>query len=83
MRPKYKRLEKRHTMDIILTLMGISIVIFTVTMIILFCVFQNVPDELVRCFFACCGSEGGFMAVIMVAKKLKEGKNEEPEETDI
>jgi hypothetical protein len=42
-----------------------------------------VPDTLVNCFFACCGSEGGFMAVIMVAKKLKEGKNEEPEETDL
>jgi hypothetical protein len=57
--------------------MGISIVIFTVTMIILFCVYQSVPDTLVNCFFACCGSEGGFMAVIMVAKKLKEGKDED------
>jgi hypothetical protein len=70
-------------MDVILALMGVAILTFTVTMIILFCVFQSVPDELVRCFFACCGSEGGFMAVIMVAKKLKEGKNEEPEETDL
>jgi hypothetical protein len=58
-------------MDVILALMGVAILTFTVTMIILFCVFQSVPDELVRCFFACCGSEGGFMAVIMVAKKLK------------
>lgn len=83
MRPKHKRLEKRHTMDIILALMGIAILTFTITMIILFCVYQSVPDTLVNCFFACCGSEGGFMAVIMVAKKLKEGKNEEPEETDL
>ena len=72
------RLEKRHTMDIILALMGVAILTFTVTMIVIFCVYQSVPDELVRCFFTCCGSEGGFMAVIMVAKKLKEGKNEEP-----
>lgn len=83
MRPKHKRLEKRHTMDIILALMGVAILTFTITMIILFCVYQSVPDTLVNCFFACCGSEGGFMAVIMVAKKLKEGKNEEPEETDL
>lgn len=69
------RLEKRHTMDIILTLMGVAILTFTITMIILFCVYQSVPDTLVNCFFACCGSEGGFMAVIMVAKKLKEGRD--------
>ena len=72
------RLTKRHTMDIILALMGVAILTFTVTMIVIFCVYQSVPDTLVNCFFACCGSEGGFMAVIMVAKKLKEGKNEEP-----
>lgn len=77
MRTRHKRIEKRHTMDIILALMGVAILTFTVTMIILFCVFQNVPDELIRCFFTCCGSESGFMAVIMVAKKLKEGKNED------
>ena len=71
------RLAKRHTMDIILALMGVAILTFTVTMIILFCVYQSVPDTLVNCFFACCGSEGGFMAVIMVAKKLKEGKDED------
>lgn len=69
------RLEKRHTMDIILTLMGVAILTFTITMIILFCVYQSVPDTLVNCFFACCGSESGFMAVIMVAKKLKEGRD--------
>ena len=72
-----------HTMDIILAIMGVAILTFTVTMIVLFCVYQAIPDTLVQCFFACCGSEGGFMAVIMVTKKLKEGKNEEPEETDV
>lgn len=81
------RLKKKeyHTMDIILALMGVAILTFTITMIVIFCAYQSIPDELVRCFFACCGSEGGFMAVIMVAKKLKEEntKNEEPEETDI
>lgn len=83
-----KELEKRKqsgTMDIILIILGIAILIFTITMIAVFCIFQSVPDSLIQSFFACCGSEGGFMAVIMVAKKMKEGsaKNEEPEETDI
>ena len=64
-------------MDIILIILGVAILVFTITMIAVFCVFQAVPDTLVQCFFACCGSEGGFMAVIMVAKKLTEGRNEE------
>lgn len=73
-----RRKTKYHTMDIILAILGISIVTFTVTMIVIFCVFQAIPDTLVQCFFAYCGSEGGFMAAIMVAKKIKEGKyNEE------
>ena len=71
------RLTKRHTMDVILAIMGVAILTFTVTMIVIFCVYQSVPDTLVNCFFACCGSEGGFMAVIMVAKKIKEGKDED------
>ena len=78
-----RRRNSYHTMDIILAIMGVAILTFTVTMIVLFCAYQAIPDTLVQCFFACCGSEGGFMAVIMVAKKLKEGKNEEPEETDV
>ena len=71
------RLKKKeyHTMDIILALMGVAILTFTITMIVLFCVYQSVPDTLINCFFACCGSESGFMAVIMVAKKLKEGRD--------
>ena len=64
-------------MDIILIILGVAILVFTITMIAVFCVYQAVPDTLVQCFFACCGSEGGFMAVIMVAKKLTEGRNEE------
>lgn len=75
-----KELEKRKqsgTMDIILIILGIAILVFTITMIVIFCAYQSIPDELVRCFFACCGSEGGFMAVIMVAKKLREGKAED------
>ena len=70
-----RRRKKTHTMDIVLILLGISIVMFTITMIVIFCVFQNIPDTLVQCFFACCGSESGFMAVIMVAKKFKENNN--------
>lgn len=76
-RPRKRR--KYHTMDIILAILGIAILTFTITMIVIFCVFQTVPDTLIQCFFACCGSEGGFMAVIMVAKKIQEGKYKDEE----
>ena len=70
-----RKRKRRHTMDTILAIMGVSIVLFTITMIVLFCIYQSVPDTLITCFFACCGSEGGFMAAIMVAKKFKEDNN--------
>jgi hypothetical protein len=72
-----RRSQGGGTMDIILIILGVAILVFTITMIAVFCVYQAVPDTLVQCFFACCGSEGGFMAVIMVAKKITEGRNEE------
>lgn len=74
MASKKKAMPMVHTMDIILAIMGVAILTFTITMIVLFCAYQAIPDTLVQCFFACCGSEGGFMAIIMVAKKIKEGK---------
>jgi len=77
MKSTAKKRSQGGTMDIILIILGVAILVFTITMIAVFCVFQAVPDTLVQCFFACCGSEGGFMAVIMVAKKLTEGRNEE------
>lgn len=80
MRPKRRR--RKHTMDTILIIMALAILLFTVVMIVLFALYQNVPDTLITCFFACCGSESGFMAVIMVAKKLTE-KDEEHQETDL
>jgi len=77
MKSTAKKRSQGGTMDIILIILGVAILVFTITMIAVFCVFQAVPDTLVQCFFACCGSEGGFMAVIMVAKKLTEGRHEE------
>ena len=78
-----RRRRRRHTMDIILIIMGVLLVAFTVCMVYLFIRFQAVPDALISSFFATFGAEGGFMAVIMVAKKLTEGKDEEHQETDL
>ena len=67
-------------MDVILAVMGVAILLFTVAMIVLFCVYQQVPDTLVTAFFGCFGAEGGFMAVIMVAKKIKEKETDGTED---
>lgn len=83
MRGRRRRKEPVHAMDVILAVMGVAILLFTVAMIVLFCVYQQVPDTLVTAFFGCFGAEGGFMAVIMVAKKIKEDRNEEYQETDL
>lgn len=49
---------------------------FTVTMIILFCVFQTTPDTLIECVFACCASEAVITFAIWWIKKKGNKKNE-------
>lgn len=39
------------TIDKILILCGIAVIVFTVTMIVIFCIFQSIPDVLVENFF--------------------------------
>lgn len=72
------------TMDKILIIMAIAISLFTIVMVILFCIYQTIPDSLVTAFFGLFTGEMGFMGCIQIAKKIKEGKTDEAdEETDI
>lgn len=58
-----------NTIDkILLGLVGFLIG-FTITIIILFCIFQSTPDTLVECVFTLCGSEAIITAVIWYVKK--------------
>jgi Fe2+ transport system protein B len=41
-----------NTIDKILISCAIAIIVFTVTMIIIFCIFQAIPDSLVECFYS-------------------------------
>lgn len=79
MKTKYSK-KKMGTMDKILLTMAILLIVFTIAMIVIFCKFQTVPDTLITSFFASFGAEGGFMAVIMVAKTIKRGNDEADEE---
>lgn len=59
---------QKKTMDIILIIVGIAILIFTVTMIWLYLITGGIPDTLVTCFFVACTGECGFMGWIKTAK---------------
>lgn len=52
------------------------LIIFTIANLIIFCVKGSVPDTLVTSFFMCFGAENGFMALIMIAKKITEKKGD-------
>lgn len=55
-------------MDIILIIVGISLLAFTISMIQLFREYGAVPDTLVTCVFAALGGECGIMGWIKTTK---------------
>ena len=57
-RTEKKKMKKRSTLDKVLIFCAASILIFTIVMIILFCVFQSVPDTLIVSFFGVFTGEG-------------------------
>lgn len=59
---------KKKTMDLILIIVGASVVIFTIVMINLYILTGAIPDTLCTCFFAACTGECGFMGWIKTAK---------------
>lgn len=59
---------KKKTMDIILILVGVSVVIFTALMIWIYLMTGGIPDTLCTCFFVACTGECGFMGWIKTAK---------------
>lgn len=42
---------KLSTIDVILIMCAIAVIVFTITMIVIFCIFQSVPDSLIECFY--------------------------------
>lgn len=68
---------KEITTDKALIFSAISIIIFTIVMIVLFCLYQSVPDALIVAFFGAFSLEGGYCAFIHKIKK--QSKEEEDE----
>lgn len=70
-RTKSSRREQKSgigVMDIILIIVGISLLLFTIAMIRLFREYGAVPDTLVTCVFATLGGECGIMGWIKTTK---------------
>lgn len=55
---------------------------FSITMIVLFCIFQQVPDTLIECFFGVAGSEFVISFCIWWIKK-KYGKEKKDNDREV
>lgn len=64
------------TMDVILVIVGVALLLFTVAMIVMFCIFGAIPDTLCTCVFAALGGECGVMGWIKTAKEKNRDKKE-------
>lgn len=69
------------TTDKALIFSAIMLTLFTITMIVIFFLFQSVPDSLIVAFFGAFGLEGGYCAFIHKIKKEHKSK-EIPEDID-
>ena len=67
-------------MDVILVIVGISLLAFTVAMIQIFREYGAVPDTLVTCVFATLGGECGIMGWIKTTKDRNKERKWEQED---
>ena len=64
---------KKKTMDLILVLVGISVVVFTIVMIWLYLLTGAIPDTLCTCFFVACQKQRELMEKEMEVRRLYDG----------
>jgi hypothetical protein len=74
--------EPLNTSTKILILLGITTLIFIIAMIIIFCMYQMVPDVLIERYFTCVVGEGGFLMIIKVVKTVVEKKKDNLEDIE-
>ena len=65
------------TIDKILIADVIALLLFTIAMIVIFCIFQSVPDTLIECFMGIAGGEGVITFGIWYIKKRYKVKKKE------
>lgn len=65
------------TLNKILIILGVFIALFIVTMVVLFCIYQSVPDTLVVGVLGSGGTECILCAIIEITKRKKEDDDDE------
>ena len=72
------------TLDKILIGIAIFLLLFTITIIVIYCVFQSTPDTLVECVFGLLGGEAVITFLLWYAKRrfnlLKDNEDEDDEQ---
>lgn len=66
---KDKQKKEIRTMDLILVIVGLLLISFTVSMILIFRKYGSVPDTLITCVFAALAGECGIMGWIKTTKE--------------
>ena len=72
--------QKAGVMDRILVVLGLFLLVFTITMIIVFLICGSVPDTLVAGVFGACSVEGGIMGWIKNKKEQTQARKWELED---
>ena len=67
--------KKLNTIDKILIFCTALLLIFTITMIVIFCIYQSVPDTLIGAFYSAFGIET--INTVMIYKDKKRRHNNE------
>lgn len=77
-----KRKKPRKTSNVVLALLGVFLLAFIVCMIVLFCVYQSVPDTLIQYTLGSGGVECVVLAGIKISKIVTGEKPEKGDEND-
>lgn len=70
------------TMDLILVIVGVLLISFTITMIVMFVKYGVIPDTLCTCVFAALGGECGVMGWIRTTKDRQRDRSYELEDRE-
>ena len=72
--------KNRRTMDVILKILAVFLFIFTLAMIIIYCLTGGIPDTLCTCVFTACTGEIGVMGWIKTTKDRNQERRYELED---
>lgn len=82
MKKMNKKKKGVKTMDVILVIVGVLLISFTITMIVMFVKYGAIPDTLCTCVFAALGGECGVMGWIRTTKDRQRDRSYELEDRD-